>query len=113
MDYKTNVLFKLLNQELMLNFYVLILFILFFVTRGLLVFCSQHKHLLATLLSLEYIILCIFIILMLSGGQRVTEGYLALAFLVFAVSEGAIGLSILVVMARRHGGDYFKSFNLV
>jgi NADH-ubiquinone oxidoreductase chain 4L len=97
----------------MLNFYTVVLFMLFFVARGLLVFCSQHKHLLATLLSLEYMILCLFIILMSRGGQGVAEGYLALIFLVFAVSEGAVGLSLLVSMARSHGGDFFKRFNLV
>lgn len=97
----------------MLNFYVEGVFILFFVARGLLVFCSQHKHLLVTLLSLEYIILCIFILFMLRGGLEVTEGYLSLVFLVFAVTEGAVGLSVLVVLARRHGRDYFKRFNLV
>ena len=97
----------------MLNFYAAVLFMVFFVVRGLLVFCSQHKHLLVTLLRLEYIILCIFILLMVGGGQEVIEGYLSLIFLVFAVSDGAVGLSILVVLARRHGRDYFKSFNLV
>jgi NADH:ubiquinone oxidoreductase subunit K len=54
-----------------------------------------------------------FILLMLRRGQEITEGYLSLIFLVFAVSEGALGLSVLVVLARRHGRDYFKSFNLV
>lgn len=97
----------------MLNFYIVVFFILFFVLRGLLVFCSQHKHLLVTLLRLEYIILSMFILLMLRGGQEIMEGYLSLIFLVFAVSDGAVGLSILVVLARRHGRDYFKSFNLV
>jgi len=97
----------------MLNFYGVVLFLVFLVFRGLLVFCSQHKHLLVTLLRLEYIILCIFILLMVRGGQEIMEGYLSLIFLVFAVSDGAVGLSILVVLARRHGGDYFKRFNLV
>jgi NADH:ubiquinone oxidoreductase subunit K len=97
----------------MLNFYVTVLFLAFFVARGLLVFCSQHKHLLVTLLRLEYVILCIFILLMMRGGQEIIEGYLSLIFLVFAVSDGAVGLSILVVLARSHGRDYFKSFNLV
>ena len=97
----------------MLNFYIIILFLAFFVLTGLLVFCSQHKHLLITLLRLEYSILCVFILLMLRGGQEVIEGYISLIFLVFAVSDGAVGLSILVVLARRHGSDYFKSFNLV
>lgn len=97
----------------MLNYYVVVIFIGVFVLTGLVVFCSQHKHLLATLLRLEYIILCLFVVLMFRGGQGVTEGYLSLIFLVFAVSEGAVGLSLLVVMARRHGRDFFKRFNLV
>lgn len=100
-------------QQRMLNFYTVILFLAFFVSSGLLVFCSQHKHLLVTLLSLEYIMLCMFILLILRGGQEIMEGYLSLIFLVFAVSEGAVGLSVLVVLARRHGRDYFKRFNLV
>ena len=41
------------------------------------------------------------------------EAYLTLVFLIFAVSEGSLGLSILVSIVRSHGGDYFKRFNLV
>jgi NADH:ubiquinone oxidoreductase subunit K len=57
--------------------------------------------------------LCMFMLLMVRRGQEITEGYMSLIFLVFAVSEGAVGLSVLVVLARRHGSDYFKRFNLV
>nr|BAT57242.1 NADH dehydrogenase subunit 4L [Fabaeformiscandona kushiroensis] len=89
------------------------LFLVFFVVSGLMIFCSQHKHLLVTLLSLEYVMLCMFILLILSSAQEIMEGYMSLIFLVFAVSDGAVGLSILVVLARSHGSDYFKSFNLV
>jgi hypothetical protein len=52
----------------MLNYYLVMLFVGFFILRGLLVFCSQHKHLLVTLLRLEYLILRIFILLMLAGS---------------------------------------------
>nr|UUF67485.1 NADH dehydrogenase subunit 4L [Statilia sp.] len=80
---------------------------------GLWVFSSKRKHLLITLLSLEFIVLILFIILynylmMMSG-----ELYLTMFFLSFAVCEGALGLSILVSMIRTHGNDYFNSFSLL
>lgn len=80
---------------------------------GLFVFRSRHKHLLITLLRLEYIILNIFIILVLNVQWESSEGFITLVFLVFAVSEGSLGLSLLVRIVRRHGGDYLKRFNLV
>ena len=97
----------------MLNFYLVVIFLAFFSLRGLLVFCSQHKHLLVTLLSLEYVILRMFVLIILRAGQEIMEAYFSLVFLIFAVSEGAVGLSILTTIARRHGRDYFKRFNLV
>lgn len=41
------------------------------------------------------------------------ESFLSLVFLVFAVSEGRVGLSLLVRISRTHGGDQIKSFNLL
>nr|YP_009945209.1 NADH dehydrogenase subunit 4L [Hierodula longa]QOE17718.1 NADH dehydrogenase subunit 4L [Hierodula longa]UUF67563.1 NADH dehydrogenase subunit 4L [Hierodula longa] len=80
---------------------------------GLWVFSSKRKHLLMTLLSLEFIVLILFIILysyvMLMSGEL----YMTMFFLSFAVCEGALGLSILVSMIRTHGNDYFNSFGLL
>jgi len=42
-----------------------------------------------------------------------TDAYYSLFYLTFTACEGALGLSILILMGRTLGGDYFKSFNLV
>lgn len=97
----------------MLEYYLFLVLSLFYILRGVFVFSSQHKHLLVTLLSLEYIMLNIFIILIVNVGWESNESYLSLVFLVFAVSEGSVGLSMLVSIARRHGGDHLKRFNLL
>jgi len=39
--------------------------------------------------------------------------YYSLIYIILAACEGALGLSVLINMRRTHGGDYFKSFNLV
>lgn len=34
--------------------------------------------------------------------------YYSLVYLIFTACEGALGLSILIIIGRSHGGDYFK-----
>lgn len=97
----------------MFEYYLFLLLAIFYIIRGIFIFSSQHKHLLVALLRLEYIMLNVFFILLINMGMETREGYLSLVFLVFAVSEGSLGLAILVSIVRRHGGDYFKRFNLV
>nr|UAJ48123.1 NADH dehydrogenase subunit 4L [Creobroter sp.] len=80
---------------------------------GLWVFSSKRKHLLMTLLSLEFIILVLFIMLYYYTMMMSGELYMTMFFLSFAVCEGALGLSILVSMIRTHGNDYFNSFGLL
>lgn len=55
----------------------------------------------------------IFGILVLQIYWEAKEAYLTLVFLVFVVVEGGIGLSLLISVARSHGGDFIKSFNLL
>nr|ASY98426.1 NADH dehydrogenase subunit 4L [Neodanuria bolauana] len=80
---------------------------------GLWVFSSKRKHLLMTLLSLEFIVLILFIILYNYVLVMSGELYMTMFFLSFAVCEGVLGLSILVSMIRTHGNDYFNSFGLL
>nr|UIX55374.1 NADH dehydrogenase subunit 4L [Eremiaphila sp.] len=81
---------------------------------GLWVFCSKRKHLLVTLLSLEFIVLILFVILYFYFMLFMfNEMCLTMFFLSFSVCEGALGLSILVSMIRTHGNDYFNSFGLL
>nr|YP_009110142.1 NADH dehydrogenase subunit 4L [Hydrobasileus croceus]AIW64836.1 NADH dehydrogenase subunit 4L [Hydrobasileus croceus] len=84
----------------------------FFILGGLWSFVSKRKHLLSTLLSLEFIVLSLFFYIFYIF-MVYFELYFLIYFLTFGVCEGALGLGILVSMIRSHGNDYFKSFNML
>jgi len=86
----------------------MILFIL-----GLFCFVSNRKHLLSILLSLEFIVLILFLLLFIYLNILNYENYFRIIFLTFRVCEGALGLSILVSIIRTHGNDYFQSFRII
>lgn len=86
---------------------------LFLFFSGTIVFVSRRKHLLVTLLSLEFIVLRLFLFLIIILGVYNYEIFFRIIFLVFRVCEGALGLSILVSMIRTHGNDYFQSFRVL
>nr|AOY40260.1 NADH dehydrogenase subunit 4L [Bostrichoidea sp. KM-2015] len=76
-------------------------------------FCLSRKHLLSILLSLEFMMLGVFIMMVYYFSYFNYEFYFLMVFLTFAVCEGALGLAILVSMIRTHGNDYFSSFNVL
>nr|AKN78906.1 NADH dehydrogenase subunit 4L [Chromatomyia horticola] len=80
---------------------------------GIISFISNRKHLLSMLLTLEYIVICLFFILFIYLMYMDFELYFSMMFLTFSVCEGALGLSILVSLIRTHGNDYFQSFNML
>nr|YP_010528126.1 NADH dehydrogenase subunit 4L [Priassus spiniger]UXW64228.1 NADH dehydrogenase subunit 4L [Priassus spiniger] len=80
---------------------------------SIVVFCSTRKHLLLSLLSLEFMVLSLFLfmfIILLNYGY---ELYFSLIFLVFTVCEGVLGLSILVTLIRSQGNDYLSSMSIL
>nr|AVN68135.1 NADH dehydrogenase subunit 4L [Protagonista lugubris] len=77
---------------------------------GIWVFSSNRKHLLVTLLSLEFIVLVLFLLLYMYLSGFNYELFFSMTFLTFSVCEGALGLSILVSMIRSYGNDYFQSY---
>nr|YP_010686234.1 dehydrogenase subunit 4L [Longzhouacris mirabilis]WAX39738.1 dehydrogenase subunit 4L [Longzhouacris mirabilis] len=79
---------------------------------GIYILSSMRKHLLLVLLSLEYIVLSLFMFIVLFLIYLGFDYFFPVVFLVFSVCEGALGLSILVSMIRSHGNDFFYSFNL-
>nr|AVN68172.1 NADH dehydrogenase subunit 4L [Cryptocercus hirtus] len=79
---------------------------------GMWVFSSSRKHLLITLLSLEFMVLVLFFILYYYLLFFNYELYFVVVFLTFSVCEGALGLSILVSMVRGYGNDYFQSYSV-
>nr|YP_010730141.1 NADH dehydrogenase subunit 4L [Protohermes motuoensis]UFZ13056.1 NADH dehydrogenase subunit 4L [Protohermes motuoensis]WEG22774.1 NADH dehydrogenase subunit 4l [Protohermes motuoensis] len=92
----------------LVNFYFTFMFL-----SGIWVFVSKRKHLLLMLLSLEFIVISLFMGLMVFLKIFNYEYFFSMFFLTFSVCEGALGLSILVSMVRTHGNDYFSSFNIL
>nr|YP_010596274.1 NADH dehydrogenase subunit 4L [Taxigramma karakulensis]WAJ60519.1 NADH dehydrogenase subunit 4L [Taxigramma karakulensis] len=84
-----------------------------FFMMGMFIFVSNRKHLLSMLLSLEYMVLSLFLLLFIFLNLLNYENFFSMMFLTFSVCEGALGLSILVSMIRTHGNDYFQSFNIL
>nr|YP_009127950.1 NADH dehydrogenase subunit 4L [Umalia orientalis]AJF14607.1 NADH dehydrogenase subunit 4L [Umalia orientalis] len=85
----------------------------FLVFCGLWSFISYQKHLLNSLLSLEFMMLGIFWVMSSVMAGVGSEVYFSLFFLTLAACEGALGLSLLIFIVRTHGNDCFKSFNVL
>nr|YP_009487598.1 NADH dehydrogenase subunit 4L [Anopheles atacamensis]AWB98169.1 NADH dehydrogenase subunit 4L [Anopheles atacamensis] len=97
----------------MANLHLMFILSMFMFILGCLVFVSNRKHLLSTLLSLEFMVLSLFIFLFFYLNFMNYELYFSMFFLTFCVCEGVLGLSILVSMIRTHGNDYFQSFSIL
>nr|YP_010531212.1 NADH dehydrogenase subunit 4L [Blasticotoma filiceti]UXW93447.1 NADH dehydrogenase subunit 4L [Blasticotoma filiceti] len=89
------------------------LIMLFMFLSGFYVFCSKFKHLLVVLLSLEFMVLSIYMILFIYLNLLIYESYFSMIFLVFSVCEGVLGISILISMIRSYGNDFYELFNLI
>nr|AWN56088.1 NADH dehydrogenase subunit 4L [Anthicidae sp. DPP-2018] len=90
----------------------LIFFIIMFFS-GLVVFSLKRKHLLLMLLSIEYVVLSLYLGMFTFFGNCEIDYFFSMIFLTFSVCEGALGLSLLVMIVRTHGNDYFQSLNLL
>ena len=86
---------------------------IFIVFRGLWRFIKYHKHLLNSLLSLEFMILGVFWLLRIQLSRVGREIYFGLFFLTLAACEGALGLSLLIFVVRSHGNDQFIRLRLL
>nr|YP_002213686.1 NADH dehydrogenase subunit 4L [Gampsocleis gratiosa]ACA61242.1 NADH dehydrogenase subunit 4L [Gampsocleis gratiosa] len=96
---------------MVMNMSWIVLVVTYFV--GVWVFCSKRKHLLSMLLSLEFIVLSLFVLLFMFLNFFDYELYLSMVFLTFSVCEGALGLSVLVSMIRTHGNDFLQTFSIL
>ncbi len=88
----------------------LVVLLVGFVFTFLFRFISKRKHLLATLLRLEGLMLIIFG-LFFWFRSIINLSNFVLIFLTLTACEGALGLSLLVSLVRTHGGDRFNSLN--
>nr|AMW67913.1 NADH dehydrogenase subunit 4L [Coniopteryx sp. YW-2016] len=80
---------------------------------GLLVYSFYYKHMLCMLLSLEYIVLSLFSLLFYTMNLYNMDLYFSLVYMIMSVCEGALGLSIMVLMVRMYGNDYLSSLNIL
>nr|YP_009971821.1 NADH dehydrogenase subunit 4L [Deporaus marginatus]QNH68708.1 NADH dehydrogenase subunit 4L [Deporaus marginatus] len=83
----------------------------FMVFGGLIVFSSKRKHLLLMLLSLEFVVISMYMSIFLYLSYMNYEYFFSMIFLSMSVCEGALGLSILVMMIRTYGNDYILTFS--
>lgn len=83
------------------------------VLGGAMMVASWRKHLLTTLLSLEFTVLGLF--LWVSWGLILSRGgvFFRIVFLALSVCEGRLGLAILITMVRAHGNDYFQGISVL
>nr|ALO70454.1 NADH deshydrogenase subunit 4L [Coccinellidae sp. 1 EF-2015] len=80
---------------------------------GVFSFCIKRKHLLMMLLSLEFIVLSLFLMFFMYLINLNYEYYFSMIFISLSVCESVLGLSLMVSMIRSHGSDYFVSFNML
>nr|QWV61775.1 NADH dehydrogenase subunit 4L [Agonoscena pistaciae] len=76
-------------------------------------FFSFKKHLFMMLLSLEFSMLIICLVLMNFLGDFGCDIYLITYFIVFMVCEAVLGLVLLTLVVRSYGSDYLKSLSLM
>nr|AYW52138.1 NADH dehydrogenase subunit 4L [Discolomatidae sp. 1 ACP-2013] len=90
---------------------MIIMMIMFFFS--MMYFSVNHKHLLVSLMSIEFLMMSILFSLYIYLNLNLYEFYFMMIFLTIMVCESVLGLSILVSMVRMTGNDYMKSFNLL
>nr|AXS65717.1 NADH dehydrogenase subunit 4L [Cerambycidae sp. 7 KM-2017] len=92
---------------------IYLLSFIFISMSGFLMYSLNRKHLLIMLLSLEFLVISMFLGFMFYFSQSLYESFFSMIFLTMSVCEGVLGLSILVLMIRTHGNDYISSFSLL
>lgn len=98
----------------MINFRRVIIYIpIIMIFCGCWGFISYSKHILNTLLRLEFIMVGVFWLMSRQLSLIGSEVYFSLFFLTLAACEGALGLTILILVVRSHGNDVFSRFNLL
>nr|AXS66217.1 NADH dehydrogenase subunit 4L [Cerambycidae sp. 1 KM-2017] len=89
---------------------MMLFFSIFMFFSGLVVYSSSRKHLLLMLLSLEFVVLALFLNIFLYLSL-LNDYFFSMIFLTMSVCEGSLGLSILVMMIRSCGNDFVLTFS--
>nr|QAY81960.1 NADH dehydrogenase subunit 4L [Mimastra sp. REN-2018] len=91
---------------MLMNMFLSLMFLL-----GAVSFSINRKHLLMMLLSLEFIVISLYLNIFLYLSNMNYEFFFSMIYLTMSVCEGVLGLSVLVLMVRVHGNDYMLSFS--
>nr|AXS66627.1 NADH dehydrogenase subunit 4L [Curculionoidea sp. 2 KM-2017] len=92
---------------MMMYFYILVC--MFF--SSMFIYISKYKHLLLMLLSLESVVLSLYMLLFIYLSWFYGEYFMSMFFLTMSVCEGALGLSLLVLVIRTHNKDMVLLFD--
>nr|YP_003734709.1 NADH dehydrogenase subunit 4L [Cotesia vestalis]ACH71093.1 NADH dehydrogenase subunit 4L [Cotesia vestalis] len=95
----------------MMNWNFNLSIILFLIST--LMYSSFYKHLLMSLISLEFMILNLSMFLYFYMSFLKLNIYFMSFFWTISVCESIMGLTILVFMVRKLGNDYTKMLNLM
>lgn len=78
----------------------------------LIIFCKYYNHALIVLLCIEFIVVISLLNIYLITINFNQDFYL-LIFMVIFVIEGILGISLIVIIIRFKGNEYFKNLNLI
>ena len=72
----------------------------------------QRKHLLNALLSLEIMVLGLYLMMISSFLGSGRSAFLTFIILTFGACEASVGLALLVALIRAYGNDFISSINI-
>nr|AEP27622.1 NADH dehydrogenase subunit 4L [Brachytemnus porcatus] len=78
---------------------------------SLFIYVVKFSHFLVMLMSLESMVLSLFMLMFMYLSDFMTENFMSLYFLTMSVCESALGLSLLVLIIRTHGSDKILVFD--
>lgn len=81
--------------------------------RGLVRMVISNRHLINSLLRLEFIAISVFILLNIVFTILRGDYFIIFYYLVIIVCEGVLGLSLLVILCHNYRRDLIESLNLV
>nr|ABR12817.1 NADH dehydrogenase subunit 4L [Armadillidium vulgare] len=87
-----------------------IFMIYFMFMMAFMVFFLVFKHILSSLISLEFMALAMFSMFSLSPMLLKSEMYSSFLFISIVVCEAALGLSLIILWVRKKGNDLFITF---
>nr|YP_010536438.1 NADH dehydrogenase subunit 4L [Chaetocnema confinis]UYC28916.1 NADH dehydrogenase subunit 4L [Chaetocnema confinis] len=89
----------------------MLMYLSFIFFMGSLSFIFNRKHLLLMLLSLEFIVVSLYMNMYMYISMFNYEFFFLMFFLIMSVCEGVLGISLMILMVRVHGNDYILSFS--